>query len=214
VTLQGSVDALAGAVARTGDVAPVVLFFATFVEYVFPPFPGDLLVVLGAWYAVEGALSWPATFVSVTTGALAGAWIDYRIGAALGRRIEGRAASRGALSAERLARFEAGYRRWGDLLILVNRFLPGVRAFVFLAAGASRIPLRRVLLFGGLSAAVWNALLLAAGALLARNVEELVLLFQRYTQVAWGLLILAGLVAAGGLAWRRRTGAPGPEEGP
>jgi membrane-associated protein len=206
ITLQGLADALADAVSRTGHAAPAILFLASLVEYVFPPFPGDLLVVLGAWYAVDGALSWPATFLSVTAGAVAGAWIDYRIGAALGRRIDRRAAARGALSAERLARFEAGYRRWGSALLLVNRFFPGIRAFVFLAAGASGIPLGKVLLFGGLSAAVWNALLLAAGSLLARNVGELVLLFERYTRAAWALLAAAALVALAVYAVRRRGG--------
>jgi membrane protein DedA with SNARE-associated domain len=212
-TLQGMVDALGGAVSRTGDVAPLVLFFATLVEYVFPPFPGDLLVVLGAWYAVEGALSWPATFASVTAGALLGAWIDYRVGVVVGRRIEGRAASRSALSAERLARFEASYRRWGDLLLLSNRFFPGIRAFFFLAAGASGIPLRKVLLYGGISAALWNGLLLGAGALFARNAAELVSLFERYTQVAWTVVVVGAVAAAAVLLWRRRR-APGAEGGP
>jgi membrane protein DedA with SNARE-associated domain len=212
-TLQAIVDALGGAVSRTGGVAPLVLFFATLVEYVFPPFPGDLLVALGAWYAVQGVLSWPATFASVTAGALVGAWIDYRIGAALGRRIDRRLASRSALSAERLARFEASYRRWGDLLLLANRFFPGIRAFLFLAAGASGIPLRKVLLYGGISAALWNGLLLGAGALFARNVGELLSLFERYTQAAWAALILAALVGVFVLAWRRRR-APGAESGP
>lgn len=207
------VDALAGAVSRTAAVSPLVLFFATLVEYVFPPFPGDLLVVLGAWYAVQGALSWPATFASVTAGALVGAWFDYRVGVALGRRLDRRLATRSTLSAERLAHFEASYRRWGDLLLLANRFFPGIRAFLFLAAGASGIPLRRVLLFGGLSAALWNALLLGAGALLARNVDELVLLFERYTQIAWAALLAAALVSLGAVAWRRRARAPGAEGG-
>ncbi|HEY6006249.1 MAG TPA: DedA family protein [Anaeromyxobacter sp.] len=212
-TLQAIVDALGGAVSRTGNVAPLVLFFATLVEYVFPPFPGDLLVALGAWYAVQGVLSWPATFASVTAGALVGAWIDYRVGAALGRRIDRRLASRSALSAERLARFEASYRRWGDLLLLANRFFPGIRAFLFLAAGASGIPLRKVLLYGGISAALWNALLLGAGALFARNVGELLALFERYTQAAWVAVFLAALVGIFVLAWRRRR-APRAEGGP
>lgn len=207
ITLQGVADALAGAVTRTGPWAPAILFVASLVEYVFPPFPGDLLVVLGAWYAVEGAISWPATFVSVTAGAVVGSWIDYRIGVVLGRRIDRRATARGSLSAERLARFEAGYRRWGSALLVANRFFPGVRAFVFVAAGASGIPLRKVLLFGGLSAALWNALLLAAGGLLAHNAGELVLLFERYTRAAW--LVLAAVAVVGLLVFavRRRASA-------
>lgn len=204
-------DALGGFVARTGHLAPAVLFAATFVEYVFPPFPGDLVVVLGAWYAVQGELSWPATFASVTAGALAGAWVDHRIGVVLGRGLDRRAAARGPVSAECLARFEASYRRWGDLLLVANRFLPGIRAFLFVAAGASGIPVRKVLLYGAISAALWNALLLAAGALLAENVGELVALFEGYTATAWTLLAGGAVAAAVIVLLRRRARAPRTE---
>jgi membrane-associated protein len=207
ISLQDLADALADAVSQTGDFAPAILFLATLVEYVFPPFPGDLVVVLGAWYAVHGELSWAATFVSVTSGALAGAWVDYRIGARLGRGLDRRAARRSPELEARLARFEASYRRWGVGLLLLNRFLPGIRAFIFVAAGASGIPLRKVLLSGALSAAVWNALLLAAGATLAENVDDLVRLFGRYTRVAWVVLALAGLAAVAVLLVRRRRAA-------
>jgi membrane-associated protein len=180
-------------VAHTGRFAPAVLFGASLVEYVFPPFPGDTIVVLGAWYAVHGALSWPAAFAAVTTGAVAGAWLDWRVGRAIAPSVEERAALRGPLDAARLARFEAAYRRWGGLLLVANRFLPGVRAFLFVAAGAAGIPLGKVLLLGGLSAALWNALLLGVGALLARNLQDMSAILDRYTRGAW---IAMGLAAA------------------
>jgi membrane-associated protein len=204
---QRLAEALAEAVARTGDLAPLILFFASFVEYVFPPFPGDLVVVLGAWYAVHGALSWPATFAAVTAGAIAGAWVDYRIGAAVGRRLDRRLAKRSALSAERLARFEASYRRWGAWLLVANRFLPGFRAFLFVAAGASGIPLREVLVLGGISAALWNAALLAAGGAAARSLPELMALFERYTRAAWIAIAVAAALALGLVAVRRLRAA-------
>ena len=194
MTLADVVEILTDAVARTGPYAPLVLSFASFVEYVFPPFPGDALVLLGAWYAVQGLLSWPATFVAVTAGAIAGATVDWYIGRRLGPRLEERARRRGQDQAAQLARFEASYRRWGPWFLAANRFLPGVRAFLFVAAGASRVPYREVLLFGGLSAALWNALLLGAGAFLARNLDQLVGLFDRYTVVAWAVVVTAVLV--------------------
>jgi len=204
-SFSGIAQALADAISRTGPAAPAILFAASLVEYVFPPFPGDLVVVLGAWYAVRGELSWPATFVSVTAGAVLGAWIDYRLGAALGRRLDRRLSRNSPLSEERLLRFEAAYRRWGALLLIANRFFPGVRAFLFLAAGASGIPLRRVLLYGGISAALWNVVLLGAGALFARNVEELVHLFERYTYVAWWAVGVVAALALAGALWRRNA---------
>ncbi|MGB8932769.1 MAG: DedA family protein [Anaeromyxobacteraceae bacterium] len=202
-------DGLTRAAALTGAFAPLILSFASCIEYVFPPFPGDLVVLFGAWYATHGELSWPMTFLSVTAGALAGAAIDYRIGVWLAPRVGRRAAAGGHPFAERLARFEVSYRRWGGWLLVFNRFLPGIRAFLFVAAGASGIPLRRVLLLGGISACAWNALLLAAGALAARNLDELVLLFQRYTNVAWAVLAGAGvLLLARSLIRRVRSSPP------
>lgn len=195
---------------RTGPAAPALLFLAAFLEYVFPPFPGDLLVVLGAWYATHGELSWPVTFAAVTAGAVCGAAADWRLGRWLGARIDERAGRGRVLGLDRaqVERFEALYRRYGPLFLVANRFLPGVRAFFFLAAGASHIPLWEVLLFGGLSAAAWNGLLLAGGAYAARNLEELVQLFDRFTRGAW--LALGAAALAGLLAWwwrRRRRGA-------
>lgn len=199
-------EMLAELLDRTGPAAPLLLFLAAFIEYLFPPFPGDLLVVLGAWYATHGKLSWPVTFAAVTAGAVLGAAIDWRVGRWLGARIGERAAS-GRLDRDQVLRFEAAYRRWGGLLLVGNRFLPGIRAFFFVAAGASGIPLWEVLLFGGLSAALWNGLLLAAGAYLARNLEELIAMVERYNTVALGLLLLALLV--GGLwLWRSRKARP------
>jgi membrane protein DedA with SNARE-associated domain len=214
ISAERVLEALSRTVSATGGAAPAILFFATFVEYVFPPFPGDAVVILGAWYAVRGELSWPLTFVSVTAGAIAGAWVDHRVGVALGRRLDARALRRGTLSVERLARFEASYRRWGAWLLVANRFMPGVRAFLFVAAGASGIPLRRVLLYGGISAALWNVVLLAAGGLVAENQAELLALSRRYTTgaVAVGAAILALVLL--GVVVRRRRAARARRAGP
>lgn len=186
---------ISAAVAATGPYAPALLFGASFVEYVFPPFPGDMIVLLGAWYAVQGQLSWPVTFAAVTAGAVAGAYVDYRLGVLLARGLAHGWAARLGLDPQGLARFQASYRRWGALLLVANRFLPGIRAFLFVAAGASGVPVRAALLYGGISAALWNALLLAAGALVARNVDELVALLRHYDTAAWTVLGLAAVVA-------------------
>lgn len=207
ISADEMVQGLTRVLAETGPFAPAILFFATSVEYLFPPFPGDLLLVLGAWYASRGALSWPATFLWVTAGALTGAWINYRIGAWLAPRLNRRAAAGGHPFAEKLARFEVSYRRWGGWLLVLNRFMPGVRAFLFVAAGAAGIPLGRVLLLGGISACAWNALLLSAGAFAARNLDELVHLFKTYTSVAWALLAAAALFLAARALIRRVRGA-------
>jgi membrane-associated protein len=192
-TLERVVAALSDALARTGPAAPAILFLGSLVEYVFPPFPGDSLVVLGAWYAVNGKISWPLAFVAVTAGAIAGAWVDYRIGVVVGRALERGAERRGRITLEHVRKVEAAYARWGAWFLLANRFLPGIRAFLFVGAGAARLPVGKVLLWGGISAAAWNALLLVVGAYLVANLTEFVGWLERYTTVAW--LVMAGIAA-------------------
>jgi membrane protein DedA with SNARE-associated domain len=205
-TIERVVAALSEALARTGPAAPAILFLGSLIEYVFPPFPGDTLIVLGAWYAVNGKISWPLAFVAVTSGAVVGAWIDYRIGVALGAALERGAMRRGPVTLEHVRQVEAGYARWGVWFLLANRFLPGIRAFLFVGAGAARLPVGKVLLWGGISAAAWNALLLLVGAYLASNLSEFVGWLERYTAFAWVIMavIAALLLARFALAARRR----------
>ena len=205
-TIERVVATLSEALARTGPAAPAILFLGSLIEYVFPPFPGDTLVVLGAWYAVNGKISWPVAFVAVTAGAVVGAWIDYRIGVALGAALERGAMRRGPITLEHVRRVEAGYARFGAWFLLANRFLPGIRAFLFVGAGAARLPVGKVLLWGGISAAAWNALLLLVGAFLASNLSEFVGWLERYTAFAWVVMavIAVFLLARFAIAARRR----------
>lgn len=205
MTLANVVETLTDAIARTGPYAPVVLFFASFIEYVFPPFPGDALVLVGAWYAVHGDLSWPMAFAAVTAGGVAGASVDYWVGRKLGPRFEARAREKGGEDAARLARFEASYRRWGPWLLVGNRFLPTMRAFLFVLAGACRVPYTEVLIFGGISAVLWNTALLAAGGLLAKNIDQLALLSARYTRAATAVIVAVALVLVARALWKRRA---------
>ncbi len=210
--LEGIATAVGEALTRTGPFAPAILFAASFAEYVFPPFPGDLVVVFGAWYAVQGTVSWPLAYLAVTAGAVLGAVLDWTVGRWLGPRLDARAERRGPLSAERLHRFVAAYQRWGPTLLLANRLLPGIRGFVFVAAGAAGIPLARVAVLGAIAAAVWNGVLLAAGALFVRSLPELLALLREFNRAAWvatGAVAAVGVAAAGILAWRRRARGEG-----
>jgi len=211
-------DALIELVRQTGPYALAVLFGASLVEYVFPPFPGDTIVILGAFYATHGELPLALVFLAVTLGSIAGSAIDYaigmRLGAAAERRIPDAPVRRRWVSLEKLRHVEERYRRHGDLYILVNRFLPGVRGFFFVAAGMAGMPFRRVMLLGALSASLWNALLLGAGWAVGENLERFVSFFRTYSAVAWGALAVVAAVLIARRLLRRRTRGDGIPRAP
>ncbi|MBF5046191.1 DedA family protein [Aggregicoccus sp. 17bor-14] len=175
-----------------GPFAYLVLALAAMLEYVVPPFPGDSVVLLGGVYAVRGDHPWWGVFLAVLAGSALGLLCNYRIGIWLARRFD-RDRSRAffGLTHAQLESLQDRMRLRGGWLLLINRFLPGIRGAVFIAAGASRMPIRRCLVLGLLSATAHTGLVLWAGYAVGGNLERLTALFNRYQH--WVLIAVAGV---------------------
>ncbi len=182
---------------------------SSFLEHVFPPFPGDLGVTLGA--AVGFARAWPVAllFAASLLGAAVGAAVAWRFGAWLEDRARTappagwlRRAHDGALDAT-----EALDRR-GVWIITASRFVPGVRGFVIVAAGYRHLPLPRVLAAALAGALAWNALLFTVAALVGRNLDALGAWLDRYNRIAGAVVVIAALAFVLHRVWRRRRSPP------
>lgn len=173
-----------------------LLFGSAYLEYVFPPFPGDAITLLSAVLAAHFGWNPAAVFVVVLAGSGAGGMTDYAIGRWLGPR-----AKRPGIDY-----LVTRFRRHGEAYVALNRFVPGVRALFFVAAGMARLRPGRVLAFGLLSAAVWNGLVFGAGWAMGANLDRLKDLLATYTMVAWGVvaLVVVALIA-GWLRQRARA---------
>ncbi len=192
----------------------LTLFFGSLIEYIVPPVPGDTIVVAGA--VLVGAFGWSVwpVFVVVTAGAVVGAIADFYIGKWLVNtgRVDRLGDSAQLAVRDLVSRFE----RHGAWYLAVNRFLPGIRAFFFVAAGLAGLKLRVVVFWSTISAMAWNALLVAAGMALGSNLEELELWLDRYQLVMWGMIVVVLAIVAykvRGVITRARRGAPDPVTG-
>lgn len=196
-------------IAAAGPSAFLVLGLGALIEYIFPPFPGDTVVVLGGVYAVRGQKPWMLVFAVITLGSVIGAAIDYWVGAKIRDRIESRPQGKFlGLPHQRIREAQEKMQRFGSALILINRFLPAVRAFIFLAAGAAKMPFGRVLLLGAVSAMAWNCLLMALGVAVGGNAERLETLVRNYEVAMYSILAIVGLAIAARLLQRRRQRRP------
>lgn len=185
-----------------------LLGLGALLEYVFPPFPGDLVVLFGAFLVGNSGWSGPGAFVAILAGSVAGLSADWAFGVWV-RRRDARWRETHALwrrFGRSIDRFGAFYGRWGAVCILCNRFLPAIRAAFFVAAGMYRIPYWKVLLGGIASAAAWNALIFTIGYEVGANWDRMLAFFRTYSTAAWIALAVAALAAAArALARRRRA---------
>jgi membrane protein DedA with SNARE-associated domain len=190
----------------------LLLALAAALEYLFPPFPGDTVTLAGAVLVTRSDLSLMAVYVAVMAGGLAGAAMDHALGAWLARRRATRAdLPRGRWMTAVLAgaeRSDRAFARWGDAALLLNRFLPGLRAFLFVGAGLAGLPFRRVMVLAALSGAAWNALLLALGLTLGNNLEGIESSLRALGAGTWVFLGVLALGLAARWAWRRGRSRP------
>ncbi|MCC7112505.1 MAG: hypothetical protein IT382_24645, partial [Deltaproteobacteria bacterium] len=91
-----------------------------------------------------------------------------------------------------------------------NRFLPGIRTTFILGAGLFRVPLRDVVIFGGISALLWNALLIGVGWLLGANLDRLQGWLTDYTLVGWIVVAVVVIAAVARALFKRRRRTPAP----
>jgi membrane protein DedA with SNARE-associated domain len=121
---------------------------------VFPVLPGETAIITGAVLAADGRLDVPLVILFGAVGAVIGDSTAYWIGRAGGpqiRRFIGRLAG-----AERVEAAERMVRRQGPALVLVGRFLPGLRLAVNVSCGAGNMAFPRFLLFDSIGAIVWS----------------------------------------------------------
>jgi membrane-associated protein len=182
-----------------GPAAYGVLGLASLIEYVFPPFPGDTIAVFGVCLAFAAGYDPAFVFLALVLGAIVGGQAMW----ALGRRLRDSDRRpmflRGARATQALEQVARGFERWGGWFLVAHRFIPALRAFVFVGAGLAGMSFARVLVLGALSAALWNALLLAAGWLVTDQWERLAEGVSVYSAVVIGIAVVAGLII-----WSRR----------
>lgn len=148
-----------------------LLGLSAFVENVFPPAPGDTITAFGAFLAGADRLHFLGIFISTTLGSLSGFMFLFWIGDLLGRRffIE---RDFWYFKAKDIIRAEEWFRKYGYLLILLNRFLPGVRSVISIAGGISKLRTLKVATLALISCSLWNMIWMAMGYTLGSNWKE------------------------------------------
>jgi membrane protein DedA with SNARE-associated domain len=177
-----------------------VLFFGSLIESFFPPYPSDGVYIFSAFLAGRGMLDGVKAFSLVSVGNFLGVISVYLLGLKGVRpRISTWIADDRAIS-----RVDRWFQKYGDKVILANRFIPGVRAPLCFSAGLFRLAPRKMVVYSVLSIIAWNGLLLALSSWAGRNFTNIERFMFRYSVVA-GSITCAVLVWAGIWYLRKRA---------
>ena len=180
------------------------------------PLPEDVPLIAGgvlAWLASPvdevsiGAMLGDRGFQIMVAvgmaGILVGDSVIYWAGRKVGRRIAEVWPFRKMITPEKLERVEGLLRKRGKVVVMVARFLPGLRAPTYFTVGHSRLPFWEFLAFDGLAAAVSAPLWVCLGFWFGDNIEKAARTGSKFGEyILGGVLLLLAVFAV--RAWLRR----------
>ncbi len=166
------------------------LCLSAFIENICPPIPGDTVTVIGAYLVGRGSLNFWGVYISTTLGSVMGFMgiygLAYRMKWKIIEKYQPRWVTR-----KRIDQVESYFRRYGYGVILLNRFLSGVRSVISLVAGLSKMQPLAVLALSLISSAIWNGLLIYLGSIVGKNWGSIIELLKVYNRVVLVAIILA-----------------------
>lgn len=168
------------------------------------PLPEDITLVAGGVIAGLGYASAHTMVAIALAGVLVGDSAMFLLGHRHGARITQWPLVARLLTPARYARVQEKFARYGNRLLFLARFLPGMRTAVYVTAGAThRVSFLRFLLLDGLAALISVPVWVYLGYFGANNREWLAMWIGRGQHGMWMLAGL-GAVALLVLWWRRR----------
>jgi membrane protein DedA with SNARE-associated domain len=169
------------------------------IESVIIPIPSELVLPFAGFLVGTGAELEPLTgqpwsywlvVLAGTLGATVGALVAYAIGAWGGRPLIQRWGRYIGISEADLDRAEAFFARYGDAASFFGRMVPVIRSLVSFAAGVSRMPLGRFIVFTFLGSLPFTALLVFAGVQLGANWESIGGVIKRFEYAVVAVLAI------------------------
>ena len=187
------------------------------------PLPEDIVLVTGgvlAWMGSElevasfGAMIHDRGLLAMVAAGLAGILVGDSVIFWAGRKLGVRVAEipplRRLITPSRLAEAEKLIRKRGNVVVMIARFLPGLRAPTYFTVGHSKLPFWEFLLFDGAAALVSAPLWVCLGFYFGSNIGEAARHAARFGNyiLAAVLVLVAGL----GIRWwlTRRGELPPP----
>jgi membrane protein DedA with SNARE-associated domain len=169
------------------------------------PVPGETVLILGAVYAGAGRLNIVLVGLLAFVAAVIGDNIGFAVGHFGGRPLVERYGRYIFLTPERLDKTTAFFERHGGKIVVVARFIEGLRQANGIIAGISGMHWAKFLIFNAIGAALWVAVWSSIGYFSGSHIDSIYNTATRYSTylaIAFGVLVLAWIAR---VVWRRRA---------
>ena len=167
----------------------VTVFLASYIENIFPPIPGDTILIFGAYLVGRGDLSFTTAMITTLLGSVLGFLTLYVAGFKYGRGFF-YSKQQTWFSPNSIQRVEVLFEKWGYGVVLINRFLAGLRSVIGLFSGIGNLNIWKVITLSTISSLLWNGTLIWLGSTIGENWEQIGVYLKRYNTTVTILIVI------------------------
>jgi membrane protein DedA with SNARE-associated domain len=186
----------------------LVFFLVAYFENIIPPIPGDLLVAFGGYLVAETVIAFTPLLLLTTVASVIGFMSLYWLGSHWNEQMERHGKNFWMvrfISLEYIEKAQRWMGRWGQGVILANRFLVVTRSVISLAAGMSRTQISRTVISSFVSSILWNGILLGFGWFVHNNWKIIGHYLSVYGRIIIGLIAFVVAIRIGIHYYRKKT---------
>jgi len=176
------------------DYGYLAIFLLMLAESACIPFPSEVTMLVGGWYAATGDLNFFWVGAMGVLGNVVGSWLAYGVGRTMGRGVLDRYGKYVLIRSHDIDKAEIWWERYGEAATFFSRLLPVIRTFISLPAGIAKMPFGKFTLYTFLGCIPWTYALTWLGVVVEDNWERVLDYFDLPTLIIGTLVVVAAVV--------------------
>lgn len=168
------------------------------------PLPEDITLVTAGILASRNIIDFNMTVILCMFGVLLGDGIIFYMGSHYGTKLRGTKFFAMILPEHRDVKVKAIIQKYGDKVIFMARFMPGLRTPLFFVTGSYHVPFWKFLLLDGFAALISVPLWVYVGYLFGANLEQLEIVIKKAQFGIYAGLVALVLLFVGGYFFKKR----------
>ncbi len=169
----------------------VILFVSLILEFAALPLPGETMMVVAGVMAYNNHGSYIGMIIASALGTVIGMQFSYEIGRRLGTKAVDKYGMYIGLTPYRMTKAAEFFNKFGNIVIIIAYFLPGVRHILGYFSGISRIDAKKFHIYSTVGGIFWVVVFITLGYVLGQSAPHAFKLLHKYGTMLFILAIAA-----------------------
>lgn len=173
--------------------------FLIAIENIFPPIPSEIILTFSGFMTLKTTMTPFLVIIFATIGSLLGALFLYYFGRIFSEEkiynfLDSKLGRHLGFKKESVNKSVIWFQTKGKYGALFGRCIPVIRSLISIPAGMTKMPINQFIIYTTLGSLLWNTLLVMLGNIMGENWQQVVYLFNTYTNIMIVLFIIIILI--------------------